>query len=95
MGTILMCVVPKWDLWIITSANIYISTFTVSIGIEKKSTPPDLILVIQLIIFKLQTTDLNYEESSANDRQQISTVKNHLQTTRQHIRILTVKVLHT
>ncbi len=23
-GTILMCVVPKWDLWIITSANIYI-----------------------------------------------------------------------
>jgi hypothetical protein len=24
MGTILMCVVPKWDLWIITSANIYI-----------------------------------------------------------------------
>jgi len=41
-------------------------TFTVSIGVEKKSTAPDLILVIQLIIFKLQTTDLNCEESSAN-----------------------------
>jgi hypothetical protein len=50
----------------------HIYTFTVSIGIEKKSTPPDLILVIQLIIFKLQTTDLHCEESSANYRQHVS-----------------------
>jgi hypothetical protein len=69
-----MCVVPRWDLWIITSANThtYIYTFTVSIGIEKKSTAADLVLVIQLIIFKLQTTDLNCEESSANYRQHVS-----------------------
>lgn len=72
MGIILMCVVPKWDLWIITSANLYIYTFTVSIGIEKKSTAPHVILVIQLIIFKLQTTDLNCEESSAKYRQHVS-----------------------